>query len=70
MQRHSASLLSTVVLTVFLSLLLFCLFVFLFSQVAKQIWICDNKTIQVHKGTIRDYKQGLIKKMKKNQQKK
>jgi len=43
---------------------------FSFPQVAKQIWICDNKTIQVHKGTIRDYKQGLIKKMKKNQQKK
>ena len=55
-------------LTLFLALCSVSLFSF--PQVAKQIWICDNKTIQVHKGTIRDYKQGLIKKMKKNQQKK
>jgi len=39
----------------------------LIDQVAKQIWICDNKTIQIHKGDIRSYKQGLINKMKKKQ---
>jgi ATP-binding cassette subfamily F protein 2 len=39
----------------------------LIDQVAKQIWICDNKTINVHKGTIREYKMELIKKMKKSQ---
>jgi ATP-binding cassette subfamily F protein 2 len=41
----------------------------LIDQVAKQIWICDKKTITVHKGTIREYKNDLIKKMKKNQAK-
>jgi ATP-binding cassette subfamily F protein 2 len=40
----------------------------LIDQVAKQIWICDKKTIEIHKGDIRSYKQGLIKKMKKSQQ--
>lgn len=39
----------------------------LIDQVAKQIWICDNRTITVHKGSIRSYKLDLIKKMKKNQ---
>jgi len=39
----------------------------LIDQVAKQIWICDNKTITIHKGDIRSYKLELIKKMKKNQ---
>ncbi len=39
----------------------------LIDQVAKQIWICDNKTIQIHKGDIRSYKQSLISKMKKQQ---
>lgn len=40
----------------------------LIDQVAKQIWICDNKTIQIHKGDIRSYKTSLIQKMKKSQQ--
>jgi ATP-binding cassette subfamily F protein 2 len=39
----------------------------LIDQVAKQIWICDNKTINIHKGDIRSYKQGLIQKMKRTQ---
>jgi len=36
----------------------------LIDQVAKQIWICDNKTIAVHKGDIRSYKKELAQKMK------
>lgn len=35
----------------------------LLAQVAKQIWVCDNKTISIWKGDIRSYKQSLIKKM-------
>jgi ATP-binding cassette subfamily F protein 2 len=36
----------------------------LIDQVAKQIWICDNKTIKVHTGDIRSYKKELAQKMK------
>jgi ATP-binding cassette subfamily F protein 2 len=39
----------------------------LIDQVAKQIWICDNHTIHIHKGDIRSYKKELITKMKKAQ---
>jgi len=35
----------------------------LIDQVAKQIWVCDNKTIQIWKGDIRSYKKSLIQKM-------
>jgi len=35
----------------------------LIDQVAKEIWICDNKSVTVHKGDIRSYKKGLIAKM-------
>ena len=37
----------------------------LIDQVAKQIWVCDNKTISIWKGDIRSYKQSLIQKVKK-----
>jgi len=37
----------------------------LISQVAKEIWICDNKTVQRFNGDIRGYKQLLLEKMKK-----
>jgi ATP-binding cassette subfamily F protein 2 len=40
----------------------------LIDQVAKQVWVCDHKTITVHKGGIRDYKKELVQKMKKAQQ--
>jgi len=40
----------------------------LIDQVAKQIWVCDNKTITLHKGGIREYKKELIQKMKKKEQ--
>jgi ATP-binding cassette subfamily F protein 2 len=39
----------------------------LIDQVAKQIWVCDNKTITLQKGGIREYKQDLIRKMKKKE---
>jgi len=39
----------------------------LIDQVAKQIWICDNHSVQQHKGDIRSYKKGLVQKMKKLQ---
>jgi ATP-binding cassette subfamily F protein 2 len=35
----------------------------LLQQVAKQIWVCDDKTISTWKGDIRSYKASLIKKM-------
>jgi len=35
----------------------------LLQQVAKQIWVCDDKTISTWKGDIRSYKSSLIKKM-------
>jgi len=35
----------------------------LIDQVAKTIWVCDNKTISVWKGSIRSYKASLAKKM-------
>jgi len=37
----------------------------LISQVAKEIWICDNKTVTRFSGDIRAYKQLLVTKMKK-----
>jgi ATP-binding cassette subfamily F protein 2 len=37
----------------------------LISQVAKEIWICDNKTVTRFSGDIRAYKQLLVEKMKK-----
>ena len=37
----------------------------LIDQVAKQIWVCDHKTISIWKGDIRSYKQSLIQKVKK-----
>jgi len=40
----------------------------LIDQVAKTIWVCDNKTVSVWKGTIREYKTSLAKKMKKSAQ--
>jgi ATP-binding cassette subfamily F protein 2 len=40
----------------------------LIDQVAKQIWICDNRTITIHPSGIRGYKKDLIAKMKKSQQ--
>jgi len=36
----------------------------LLQQVAKTIWVCDDKTITPWKGDIRSYKNSLIKKMK------
>jgi len=36
----------------------------LLQQVAKQIWVCDNKTITTWRGDIRSYKTSLIKKMR------
>jgi len=39
----------------------------LISQVAKELWVCDNKTIKPWNGDIRSYKQSLIKKMHKEQ---
>jgi ATP-binding cassette subfamily F protein 2 len=35
----------------------------LIDQVAKEIWVCDHKTVSVWKGDIRDYKKQLAKKM-------
>lgn len=35
----------------------------LISQVAKQLWVCDNKTVTNWKGDITSYKQSLLKKM-------
>jgi len=37
----------------------------LISQVAKQIWVCDNKTVSVWDGDIRTYKKSLMDKCKK-----
>jgi ATP-binding cassette subfamily F protein 2 len=34
----------------------------LLSQVAKEIWVCDEKTVSVFKGTIKTYKDGILKK--------
>jgi len=36
----------------------------LIDQVAKQIWVCDNRTVAVWKGDIRSDKQSLIQKVK------
>lgn len=36
----------------------------LISQVAKTIWVCDHKTVKVWPGTIREYKNSLLKQMK------
>lgn len=36
----------------------------LINQVAKTIWVCDEKTIKVWPGTIQSYKKSLLKKMK------
>ncbi len=36
----------------------------LISQVAKEIWVCDEKKVTVWGGDIRGYKQSLVKKMK------
>jgi ATP-binding cassette subfamily F protein 2 len=38
----------------------------LLNEVAKEIWVCDNKTITKWDGDIYSYKASLIKKMKKN----
>ena len=35
----------------------------LIDQVAKEIWVCDNKTVTVWQGDIREYKRALAKKM-------
>jgi ATP-binding cassette subfamily F protein 2 len=35
----------------------------LLQQIAKTIWVCDNKTVSVWKGDIRSYKTSLVKKM-------
>lgn len=35
----------------------------LIDQVAKEIWVCDNKTVTVWKGDIRGYKKSLAQKM-------
>lgn len=37
----------------------------LIDQVAKEIWICDHKKVEVFNGDIRNYKKDLIKNMKK-----
>jgi len=37
----------------------------LIDQVAKQVWVCDHKNVQVWKGDIRSYKKSLIGDMKK-----
>ena len=39
----------------------------LIDQVAKQIWVCDKKTISVWKGDIRSYKRSLIEKVKRDE---
>ena len=39
----------------------------LLDQVAKEIWVCDEKTITVWKGDIRSYKNHLIRRMKENE---
>jgi len=36
----------------------------LLSQVAKTIWICDNKTVKAWDGDIKSYKASLVKKMR------
>jgi len=38
----------------------------LISQVAKEIWVCDNKTVKKWPGDIRSYKESLIKGMRKS----
>lgn len=38
----------------------------LISQVAKEVWVCDDRTVRTWKGDIRSYKQSLINKMKKS----
>ncbi|KIY96582.1 ATP-binding cassette, sub-family F, member 2 [Monoraphidium neglectum] len=35
----------------------------LIDQVAKEIWVCENKTVHPWSGNIRDYKKALAKKM-------
>lgn len=35
----------------------------LIDQVAKEIWVCDDKRVSVWKGDIRDYKKSLASKM-------
>ena len=39
----------------------------LIDQVAKQIWVCDKKTISIWKGDIRSYKNSLVQKVKREQ---
>merc|ERR1712178_524921 len=36
----------------------------LIGQVAKEIWVCENKTVKIFKGDIRDYKQTLLDKVR------
>lgn len=36
----------------------------LIDQVAKEIWVCENKTVKIFKGDIRDYKQTLLDKVR------
>jgi len=38
----------------------------LISQVAKEVWVCDNHTVKQWPGDIRSYKESLIKHMKKS----
>lgn len=35
----------------------------LVEQVAKELWVCDNKTVVRYKGSIKEYKAGIYKKM-------
>jgi ATP-binding cassette subfamily F protein 2 len=35
----------------------------LIDQVAKEIWVCEKQTVKIWKGTIREYKAHLAKKM-------
>jgi len=37
----------------------------LVAQVAKEIWLCDNKTVRPFKGTIKEYKKSLVDKVRK-----
>ena len=39
----------------------------LIDQVAKQIWVCDDKKVEIWKGDIRSYKKSLSQKMKAGQ---
>ncbi len=35
----------------------------LIDQVAREIWVCENKAVKIWKGNIRDYKKALIRKV-------